>query len=169
MEYELPKRKKNRLENFDYSSSGAYFITICTKDRKNIFWRKDQPNFVGEDSILPYDSIQLSLYGKIVEKSINAIPMRYYYIKLMQYVVMPNHVHLILFIPYEDGRIISSPTDISTVVGQMKRRVSKEIGFSVWQRSFHDHVIRDKEDYEKIAKYVRENPTRWQYDCFYSE
>jgi REP element-mobilizing transposase RayT len=65
--------------------------------------------------------------------------------------------------------MISSPTSILTAVGQMKRYVSKKIGATIWQRSFHDHIIRDKNDYEKIAKYICENPVKWQYDCFYTE
>lgn len=85
---------------------------------------------------------------------------------------MPNHIHLILLIPYKDGRIISSPTNrgsILTAIGQMKRVVSQKIGESIWQRSFHDHIIRDKKDYEKISKYIYENPINWQYDCFFVE
>ena len=168
-EKELPQRKKNRLENYDYSSCGAYFITICTKDRKNIFWDKEQPNFVGEDIILPPDSVRLSPYGKIAEEAIKAIPEHYSHIELLQYVIMPNHIHMILFIPCDNGRMISSPTSILTAVGQMKRYVSKKVSTAIWQRSFHDHVIRDKNDYEKIAKYIYENPIKWQYDCFYTE
>ena len=111
--------------------------------------------------------MKLSLYGKIVEEAIKAIPKHYPCIELLQYVIMPNHIHMILYIPYDDGRIISSPTSILTVVAQMKRYVSKKIGESVWQKSFHDHIIRDKSDYEKISKYMYENPIKWQYDCFY--
>jgi hypothetical protein len=65
----------------------------------------------------------------------------------------------------------SSPTNkgsVLTAVGQMKRHVSKVIGKPIWQKSFHDHVIRDRQDYEQIAKYIYENPIRWQYDCFYT-
>ena len=76
---------------------------------------------------------------------------------------------MILFIPYDSGRMIYSPTSILTAVGQMKRYVSKKVGTAIWQRSFHDHVIRDKNDYEKIAKYIYENTIKWQYDCFYTE
>ena len=168
---EFPRRKKNRLDQYDYSSCGAYFVTICTKDRRNIFFAKDQPDFVGEDIILPSDSVRLSLYGKVVNDSIALIPKSYPHIELLQYVIMPNHVHLILFITSKDGRIISSPTDkksISTVVGQLKRNVSKKIGIAVWQRSFHDHIIRGRDDYEKISKYIYNNPVTWQYDCFYN-
>ena len=166
---EFPKRKQNRLKNFDYSSTGSYFITICTKDKKALFWNKNQPDFVGEDIILPPDSVQLSPYGKIVEEAIKTISEYYTNIELLQYVVMPNHVHMILNISYDDGRMISSPTSVLTAVGQMKRYVSKKLGEKIWQRSFHDHIIRDKSDYEKISKYMYENPIKWQYDCFYTE
>ncbi len=165
----FPTRKRNRLKDYDYSSVGAYFITICTKDKKALFWNENQPDFVGEDIILPSDSVQLSPYGKIAEEAIKAIPEHYPHIELLQYVVMPNHIHMILFITYDDGRMISSPTSVLTAVGQMKRYVSKKIGEAIWQRSFHDHIIRDKSDYEKISKYMYENPIRWKYDCFYSE
>ena len=165
----LPVRKRNRLKDYDYCSNGAYFITVCTKDRKNIFWNKEQPDFVGEDIILPSENVQLSPHGKIVEEAVNAIPEHYPHIELLQYVIMPNHIHMILFIPYDNGRMISSPTSILTVVGQMKRYISKKIGAAIWQKSFHDHVIRDKNDYEKISKYIYENPIKWQYDCFYTE
>ena len=171
MENNFSKRKTNRLKNYDYSSAGAYFITICTKERRNIFWDKEQPDFVGEDIILPTDSIRLSPCGKIANEAIKEIPRHYPHIELLQYVIMPNHIHLILFIPYEYGRMISSPTKMTSVltaVGQMKRRISKEIGESIWQRSFHDHIIRDRGDYEKIAKYIYENPIKWQYDCYYT-
>lgn len=166
---EFPIRKQNRLKNYDYSSAGAYFITICTKDKKALFWNKNQPDFVGEDIILPLDSVHLSLYGKIVEEAIKVLSEHYTHIEVLQYVVMPNHIHMILYVSYDNGRIISSPTSILTAVGQMKRYISKKLGEKVWQRSFHDHIIRDKRDYEKISKYMYENPMKWQYDCFYTE
>ncbi len=165
----LPKRKDLRLKHYDYSSAGAYFVTICTKDRKNIFWNKISSNFVGEDIILPPESTSLSTYGKIAEEAIKAIPEHYTHIELLQYVVMPNHIHMILLIPFDRGRMISSPTSILTAVGQMKRSVSKKVGEPIWQRSFHDHVIRDRNDYDKIAKYIYENPIKWKYDCLFAE
>ena len=73
---------------------------------------------------------------------------------------------MILRISYEGGQMRSAPT-ISSVVGQTKRRISKQVGASVWQRSFHDHVIRGREDYLKIAKYIEQNPFIWELDCFY--
>ena len=96
------------------------------------------------------------------------------------YVIMPNHIHLIIIITdYEKMRAIrESPlrgrSIISKTVGYIKMNVSKEIHCQygdviLWQRGFYDHVIRDRRDYEKIVRYIYENPLRWKYDCFYAE
>lgn len=75
--------------------------------------------------------------------------------------------------PYSDkssgifGRIVSAPT-VSTIIGQMKRWVSKQIGFSIWQKSFHDHIIRNRAEYRQIWKYIDENPLKWELDCYYN-
>ena len=66
------------------------------------------------------------------------------------------------------GRQVASPT-ISTIVGNMKRAASKTIGYGIWQRSFHDHVIRDAKDYNEIADYIEANPLNWEADCFYGD
>ena len=147
---ELPKRKNIRLKDFDYSQNGYYYVTICTKDRKNLFWES-----VGADIIRP----NLSKYGKIVNTAINAISTHYPNIKIGEYVIMPDHIHMIMIISNdENGRMISAPTKpLSTVIGQMKRWVSKEIGFSVWQKSYYDHIIRDESDYMVKAEYIMNN------------
>ncbi|MBR2404068.1 MAG: transposase, partial [Clostridia bacterium] len=80
-------------------------------------------------------------------------------------VIMPEHIHLILKISSDikDGRMISAPTkSIMTVIGQMKRWVSKEIGFSVWQKSYYEHVIRNENDYIEKAQYILNNPLKWE-------
>jgi len=83
-----------------------------------------------------------------------------------KYVIMPNHIHLILLISDDHGRAMRAPT-ISTVVNQLKGYVSKQIGYSIWQKLFHDHIIRNNADYLDIWKYIDENPVRWHEDCFY--
>lgn len=157
---ELPKRKINRLKKYDYSSDGAYFITICTKDKKQIFWN------VGASIARP-NKILLSKYGQIVEKSIIQISEIYKGIKVDKYVVMPNHIHMLISIYNENGRAMHAPT-ISQIVQQLKGIVTKQIGYSVWQKLFHDHIVRNKNDYEKIWQYIDTNPQNWQKDCFYS-
>ncbi|MBQ3075657.1 MAG: transposase [Clostridia bacterium] len=164
----MPERKPNRLENFDYSAAGAYFITICTHRRRKILSQIR----VGEAICLPQDQnciLHLTEWGKTVRRAIDNISNVYPSVTVDSYVIMPNHVHLILRIEHpEGGRQVASPT-ISTIVGNMKWTVSKTIGQGIWQRSFHDHVIRDGKDYNKIADYIAANPMNWELDCFYSE
>ena len=157
----LPKRKPNRLPNFDYSTPGAYFITICTKDKECILGQ-----IVGASIARP-PYIELSYCGQIVEQTIRDIPRYYPTISVDHYVVMPNHIHLLLQINTDmDGRPMVAPT-ISTVVQQLKGAVTKQIGHSIWQKLFHDHVIRGEQDYLKIWEYIENNPARWEEDCFY--
>ena len=86
----LPRRKPNRLKNYDYSRPNAYFITFCTDGRRNLLW-----NDVGASIARPQD-VPLSSYGRIVDQTINDIPKHYPMITVDQYTVMPNHVHLLL-------------------------------------------------------------------------
>lgn len=147
----LSVRKKLRLENYDYSASGAYFITICVKDRKRIFG-----DIVGADALIR-PKTELSNYGKTAEKYLRNIP------DIDKYVIMPDHIHLIIKIPFANGTMkASSPTSIiSARIRSFKILVSKEIGFSVFQRSYFDHVIRNETDYKEICQYIENNPAGW--------
>ena len=155
MDKELPSRKRNRLKHYDYSSCGAYFITICTSDRRNYFW-----NGVGATIGRPQD-VDLSQYGKLVDEAINNIPSIYPALKLDHYVIVPDHIHLLLIIRADEyGRPMVAPT-ISRVVQQLKGYITKRIGHSIWQKLFFDHVIRNRQDYEEHVKYICDNPVKW--------
>ncbi|GHU26046.1 hypothetical protein AGMMS50256_02290 [Betaproteobacteria bacterium] len=158
------KRKPNRLAGYDYSQNGAYFITICAKDRAEIF------STVGANCVRP----QLSAIGIIVEKEIKALSKTYNQVAVDCYVVMPNHVHIIVVIfrvetgcgvRIENGRTQFAPT-ISRMVKQWKGAITKQLGSSPWQKSFHDRIIRNEEEYTHIAEYIETNPARWSEDCF---
>ena len=158
-----PQRKKNRLENYDYSSCGAYFITVCTLERRNYFWKN-----VGAIIDRPQD-VELSPYGKMVDNAIQSIPSAYPALSLESYVIMPNHIHLLVRVCTDEyGRPLVAPT-MSRVIKQRKGIVSKQAGISIWQKSFHDHIIRNREDYEEHLRYIYENPMRWYYDELYAE
>lgn len=159
---DYPVRKRNRLKGFDYSSNGAYFITFCTKDKKNVFWKRRGAHCAPENS-----NLHLTREGIAADEAIVKIPQMYPMISVENYVVMPNHIHLLLMI-HNDGSAMRSPT-ISTVINQLKGVITKKLGFSVWQTSFHDHIIRDIDDYEMIWEYIDANPFRWKEDCFYNE
>jgi len=155
---DFPQRKEIRLENYDYSSPGGYFLTICTSERRNYFW-----NTVGATIGRP-QSVALSQYGKIVDEAINNIPAIYPALEVDCYVIMPDHIHLLLIIRTdENGRPMVAPT-MSRVMQQFKGYITKRIGRSIWQKLFIDHVIRNRKDYEEHVKYIYENPMRWYYD-----
>ena len=163
MNKKLAQRKKIRLAEYDYSKPGAYFITICTDKHKCLFWKKNH-NLL----LVPEHKKRLSKYGEIVDKAINDIPSYYPFVSVDKYVVMPNHVHMLLRINTdESGRPMVAPT-ISTVVQQTKGVVSKKIGYSVWQKLYYDHVIRNNNDYEEIWNYIDQNPQNWEKDKFYN-
>ena len=162
-EKELPKRKSPRLDNYDYSSTGAYFITICTLERRNYFWEN-----VGATIGRPQDVI-LSHYGNIVDEAINNIPSIYPAVDVDRYVIMPDHIHLLLIIRADEyGRPMVAPT-MSRVVQQLKGYITKRIGSSIWQKLFVDHVIRNRQDYEEHVKYIYENPTKWNWQHLKNE
>ena len=148
---QLPKRKSPRIIGYDYATPNYYFITICTHEKRCIFG--------GPEKLGPY--------GQIAWENLLQIPQHFPGIKVDKAVVMPNHIHAIMVVTSENSR-----NDLTVAVGQYKMSVTKAIrsidkGIKVWQRSFHDHVIRDQQRYEKIWTYIHYNPQKWKEDGFY--
>ncbi len=171
MKNELPKRKSARLKGYDYSSVGLYFITICTHNRKCLF-----SNIVGAIHESPEN--KLTEYGQIAEQNIKILPDRFN-ISIPKYVIMPNHIHLIIEISNDNEKraIRESPLHyhrsvIDKMVGFLKMNVSKKIHKTypnkIWQCSYYDHIIRGEKDYKKIWEYIDTNVLRWENDCFYN-
>ena len=146
------KRKRNRLPGFDYGSTNAYFITVCVESRQNLFWKCLKPAFVRPEEI------PLSNYGQIAANAIANIPHRYPLISVDRYIIMPNHVHILLQIHQPRVDPFAAKRTISTIINQWKGYISKQIGFSPWQKSFYEHIIRNEADYLEKWKYIEENP-----------
>lgn len=152
---EQPKRKNIRLTTYDYSAPGAYFITVCTQNKENLFW-SDVGAVIGRPEDVP-----LNHTGQIVDQAIENIPNHYPAISIDRYVIMPNHIHLLLQIHTDhDGRPMTAPT-IPMVVNQLKGYVTKQVGFPIWQKGFYDHVIRSEADYLDCWQYIEGNPSKW--------
>ena len=157
---ELPKRKSPRIPGYDYSTNGAYFITICTKDKNPIFGP------VGADSIS----------ARMIKRTFLETMQKYPQVHSPIFTVMPNHFHAIIHIERADME--SAPT-VSQIVRDFKRYSTvcyialvkngdiPPFEEKIWQRSFHDHVIRDEKGYLKIWNYIEGNPSKWEEDCFY--
>lgn len=145
--------KNNRCPDFNYDSDGCYFVTICVKHRFKIFGEIDN------------NKIYLTNFGILANELWNEIPNHYPNIKLDEYIVMPDHIHGILFI-VGDRHACPLPTrrqnqKLSIVIGSYKSAVTKEIGktlFFEWQKSFFDEIIKTNKEYLAIKKYITNNP-----------
>ena len=166
---DLPKRKQTRLKEYDYSSPGAYFITICVKDRKQLLSK-----IIVGTGVLDGPQNILTSYGEIANKHLVNMSDFYENIKIDEFVVMPNHIHMLIQI-LETGNSngpsrTSVPTNslIAQFVSTFKRFCNKEYGKNIWQSRSNDHIIRGEKDYQKICEYIDTNVIRWKEDCFYN-
>lgn len=162
-----PGRKNLRLNGHDYNKTGAYFITLCTKDRQALLGR-----IVG--AAHPGGPVpQLSVTGKMVQQYIDGITAAYPSAQIEKYVIMPNHLHLILRV--NDGAVrcegrdarCAAPMAVSRVIGTLKSLTTRKFGVTLWQRSFYDHIIRDEADYQTKWEYIDTNPARWAEDEYF--
>ncbi|MBR5113681.1 MAG: transposase [Oscillospiraceae bacterium] len=132
------------MADYDYSKEGFYFLTVCTRERKQIL-----SEIVSDDTERRV-KVKLSPLGTIVQSFIETIP------GIDKYVIMPNHVHLIVH--KTNGKSLFSD------IRSFKSLVTKRIGVSIWQDSYYDHVIRNREDYLEKWRYIDENPAKWAED-----
>ena len=180
------RRKIIRLKEYDYSSSGAYFVTICTHNKENVFGK------------IVDGEVHLSDVGEIAHKCWIEIPNHFYYVNSDVHVIMPNHVHSIIIInkkedipgdnftrkdiqlnvPTEKIKINVSAISakisprqgtLSVIVRTYKAAVTTECrryGYSnfLWQSRFYEHIIRDERDYRNIQEYIPNNPLQWSFD-----
>ena len=144
-------RKRIRLNSYDYSADGAYFVTVCT-DQKRCLLGSIAPD--GED-------VSLSACGEAVRESIMRLPAVFGEIHIPIYVIMPNHVHMIVHLEHQTKTL-------SQIINYFKGNVTRKLHTALWQRSFYEHVIRNEKDYDEIAEYIALNPRRWALDRYYS-
>jgi len=164
---DLPVRKNIRLKDYDYSQNGVYFITICIENREcglSIIRRGDPCG---------RPEMTLTQLGEICKKTFNTIENTYI-IKIDKYVIMPDHIHFIIFQTGDrEGRHYGN----GSIVGGYKSLVANEwlkicksnnifMG-KLWQSNYHDHIIRDEEDYKTKWQYIDENPAKWADDEHY--
>ena len=193
-EKEFPKRKSTRLKNFNYSSQGAYFVTICVRDRMQILSEivrtdltltdktigiavgeglappeatKRTEMAVGEGLAPPEITVKLKPCGEIVKEQLQLIEARFPSVTVEDYVIMPDHIHAVIFLREKLGGASPSPTldDVVCAFKSLTSRMCKQkFGIEkIFQRSSVEHIVRNREDYETRRKYIYENPKRWYY------
>ena len=173
------RRKSIRLKEFDYSKPGAYFVTICTHDRKCLFG-----NIIGEKMIL-------NKSGKMMEHWLMKLPQKFLGIQLDNYIIMPNHIHMIIHIvgvnprvcpnesqKIQEGEHTGSPRQISlpeivqwfktmttnNYIRNVKRNHWKPFNKKFWQRGYYEHIIRNEKSLDRIRHYIINNPLKWEID-----
>ena len=153
-ENRYPKRKHPRLKDYDYSNNGYYFVTICVKDKKPLLSKV----VIGRDALIP-PQIRLTPYGKVLKENIEKINTKYANVKVDNYIIMPNHFHIMIVIDNGPlgGMKASRPTSLMTIVRTLKTMVTKAIGISIWQPSFYEEVIKSQQHYENAWNYIEYN------------
>lgn len=165
---DIHHRRSLRLLGYDYTSAGAYFVTICTQRKECLF---------GEiaDGVM-----RLNEAGRVAEQCWREIPTHFPHTELDEWVVMPNHVHGIIWINGRDtacrvptmeqfGKPVSG--SVSTIIRSFKSAVTKHInilhntpGENIWQRNFYERIIRDEAELNGIREYIHSNPALWETD-----
>ncbi|OGO85390.1 MAG: hypothetical protein A2Y22_04365 [Clostridiales bacterium GWD2_32_59] len=160
MNGELKIRKNVRLPNYDYSTEGIYFITICLNNKKNLFGEIKDGKLVKNDK------------GFMIERFWNEMNNKYQNINLEEYIIMPNHIHgLIQIKKYEEPlqNIIGWFKTMTTnqYIKNVKENDWERFDGKLWQRNYYEHVIRHEKELYEIRKYIQENPIVWEKDKFY--
>lgn len=163
-----PQRRPARLAGYDYSRAGVYFLTICTKGRICCL---SEIRPVGGGA-LDAPRVMLRPWGVIVEEWIEECRKAYSYMSVEKYVIMPNHIHILLSLRDGPSRA-PAPTrrraneTIPQFVSALKRMTAKRCGQALWQEGYHDHIVRDDEDFLRIWQYIHTNPAKWAQDEYY--
>ncbi|MCK5672762.1 MAG: hypothetical protein KAH95_05270 [Spirochaetales bacterium] len=166
-----------RLGNWDYSSNGYYFITICTKNRKHL---------LGE---IKNGKMNLSDIGKIAYQYWQDIPIHFLFIRLENFIIMPNHMHGIITIGNQNVETPNfgistirtnknaknkywNPGNLGVIVNQYKRKCTIEARkidpYFGWLPRYHDHIIRNNGELIRIREYIQNNPFNWKEDNLYT-
>ena len=159
-EQPFSSRKNPRLLSYDYSQCGGYFVTICTQDRRQILSKICREDPCGRPKAVP------SSLGQIAIEELQNIAQKFN-IQVDCYVIMPDHIHLLLRFDRDNGTGNPSPT-LGNVIGWYKYQVTKQantqlnnLSGKLFQRSYYDHVIRNQQDYNEAWNYIENNPRKW--------
>jgi len=154
----INNRKSIRLENWNYTNPGYYFVTICVSDRQYLFGG------------IINNKMTLNEYGEIVQLKWLDLVNHNKDISLDEFVIMPNHIHGIIII---GAGLEPAPTALSEIIRQFKTFSTKHInklrntpGQKLWQRNYYDHIIRNEQSFNEIRTYINNNPKQWSTDKY---
>ena len=187
---DIHNRKSLRLQNYDYSQNGLYFITICTNNQENLFWENKNIENIGynnynvgvplvgtQKQINIDEIIQLNNAGKMINKWINEFPNKYENIKMHEYVIMWDHIHFIIEICNNKIKNLGQTQGVAPTIGNLigafksettneyikmvKKGILSPFNGKIWQRNYYENVIRNEEEYLSKREYIKNNPIKW--------
>ncbi|MFQ1047441.1 transposase [Avibacterium paragallinarum] len=158
---EKPKRKIIRLQHYDYSQIGLYFITVCTHNKECLFGNIENHKMLMNDA------------GKMIQHWYLELEKKFPNIECLEYIVMPNHIHFILYI--KEQLEYSIPTIVqwfktmttNNYIKNVKNNHWKPFERKLWQRSYYEHIIRNEKSYLEITEYIECNPYNWSNDSLF--
>lgn len=148
----VQQRKSLRLSNYNYGNAGIYFITFCTMNKKCILGEVIE----GQVHLSPIGNITKCIIEHVIQTNTN--------MSILQYVIMPNHVHLLIQIHQE-----LPGWSLGRLISYLKSQVSRGCSISCWQRGYYDHIIRNEKDLARCREYIANNPLRWTFDREYRD
>jgi len=165
MESKTNNRRTIRLQHYDYSCSGMYFVTICCQNKKCLFGKVN------------HDNVELNPAGQMIEKWYRKLEIKFPTLQCQEMIIMPNHFHCILGITENPGRHMGPPLPrvvqwFKTMTTNDYIRGVKQSGWipfdkKLWQRNYYEHVIRNEESYLALTEYIQTNPVKWQDDKYF--
>jgi len=149
---EIHHRRSIRLQGYDYSQSGAYFVTICTFQRQHLF------------GVVNNEEMQLNVAGQIVSAIWQKIPQHFPNVELDEFILMPDHIHGIIIISERAEPCISLATIIQNFKSISTRKINKinqNLGVSIWQRNYYERIVRSDQELHRLREYILNNPENW--------
>ena len=149
------------MKGFNYSQEAVYFVTICSHEKKHIFGEVTK---MGDNNVLLPSRI-----GELVEENYFRLPERFPEFDLIHFSLLPNHLHFLTIKKETDRDNVKSLSDlVGTFKSLSDRAVRNEMSvIRIWQKSFHDHIIRDEKDFQIHWLYIEENLNRWDEDEYF--
>ena len=182
---DIHHRRSIRLKNYDYSSNGMYFVTICAQNREMLFRRivgaalrgrpDDDSNRIDKADGRPDDDDNgFASPDQMITKWLMETENKFLGVRIDKFVVMPNHIHFI--VDLQGGHVGPPLPEIvewfktmttNEFIRKVKSGLYPPFDRRIWQRDYFEHIIRDEADYQRIWKYIDDNPARWEEDRYY--
>ncbi len=148
---EIHHRRSIRLQGYDYTNSGIYFVTICCYQRQNLFGSVNN------------GKMETNVIGQIVSNLWQKIPQHFLNVELDEFILMPDHLHGIIIISESTGKssLANTVQNFKSVSSRKINRINKNYGVSIWQRNYYEKIVRTEQELENLRDYIQNNPANW--------